>query len=92
MRPPSQSFVSQCRLARSQGADYKKPLNCLMITWLQVPRPMYTGVFGIDWITDTLKTIREEGASRYLGRISQPYVDAAARHLDPGSPAHTPSL
>lgn len=63
-----------------------------MITWLQVPRPMYTGVFGIDWITDTLKTIREEGASRYLGRISQPYVDAAARHLDPGSPAHTPRL
>lgn len=45
-----------------------------------------------SFYTDALKTIREEGVSQYLGRISQPYVDAAARHLDPSSPAITPRL
>lgn len=45
-----------------------------------------------SFYTDALKAIREEGASQYLGRISQPYVEAATRHLDPNSPAHTPRL
>ena len=42
--------------------------------------------------TDALRNIRSEGVSQYLGRISQPYIDAAARHLDPSSPALTPRL
>ena len=46
----------------------------------------------LSFYTDALKTIREEGVSRYLGRISQPYLEAATRHLDPSSPAHTPRL
>ena len=45
-----------------------------------------------SFYTDALKTIREEGVSQYLGRISQPYVDAAARHLHPGSPSLTTGL
>ena len=45
-----------------------------------------------SFYTDSLKAIREEGAPDYLGRISQPYVDAVTRHLDPNSPAITPRL
>ena len=45
-----------------------------------------------SFYTNSLRTIRSEGVSQYLGRISQPYVDAAARHLDPASPTHTPRL
>lgn len=39
-----------------------------------------------------LNDIRSEGVSQYLGRISQPYIEAASRHLDPGIPALTPRL
>ena len=46
----------------------------------------------LSFYTDALRSIRSEGVSRYLGRISQPYVEAAARHLDPSSPAFTPTL
>jgi hypothetical protein len=45
-----------------------------------------------SFYADALKDIRNEGVSQYLGRISQPYVDAATRHLDPNSPALTPRL
>ena len=46
----------------------------------------------LSFYTDALNTIREEGVSQYLGRISQPYVEAATRHFDPATPAHTPRL
>ena len=46
----------------------------------------------VSFYTDALRNIRSEGVSQYLGRISQPYIDAAARHLDPSSPALTPRL
>ena len=46
----------------------------------------------LSFYTDALRNIRSEGVSQYLGRISQPYIDAAARHLDPTSPALTPRL
>ena len=45
-----------------------------------------------SFYTDALAAIRSEGVSAYLDRISQPYVEAATRHLDPGSPAITPRL
>ncbi len=45
-----------------------------------------------SFYTDSLKAIREEGAPAYLGRISQPYLEAVTRHLDPNSPAITPRL
>lgn len=45
-----------------------------------------------SFYAESLNNIRSEGASKYLGRISQPYVDAAARHMDPSSPALTPKL
>ena len=43
----------------------------------------------LSFYTEALRTIREEGVSQYLGRISQPYVEAAAQHLDPGNTSHT---
>ena len=46
----------------------------------------------LSFYTDALRNIRSEGVSPYLGRISQPYIEAAARHLDPSSPALTPRL
>lgn len=46
----------------------------------------------LSFYTEALGAIRSEGVSQYLGRISQPYVDAASRHLDPDSPAQTPRL
>ena len=46
----------------------------------------------VSFYTEALATIRTEGVSQYLGRISQPYVEAATRHLDPGNRAHTPRL
>ena len=45
-----------------------------------------------SFYTDSLRSIREEGVSTYLGRISQPYVEAATRQMDPASPAITPRL
>ena len=45
-----------------------------------------------SFYSDALKSIRAEGVSQYLGRISQPYLEAATRHLDPRSPAITPQL
>ena len=46
----------------------------------------------LSFYTDALRNIRSEGVSQYLGRISQPYIEAATRHLDPSSPALTPRL
>ncbi len=45
-----------------------------------------------SFYTESLKNIRTEGVSQYLGRISQPYIEAASRHFDPSSPALTPRL
>ena len=46
----------------------------------------------VSFYTEALSGIRSEGAPEYLARISQPYVNAATRHLDPGRTAHTPRL
>ena len=45
-----------------------------------------------SFYSEALTAIRKEGVSQYLGRISQPYVEAASGHMDPDSPAHTPRL
>jgi hypothetical protein len=45
-----------------------------------------------SFYADALKDIRNEGVSQYLAHISQPYVEAATRHLSPNSPALTPRL
>ena len=50
------------------------------------------GTHILTFYTDSLGTIRSEGVSQYLARVSQPYVDLAVRHIDPGSTAHTPRL
>ena len=39
--------------------------------------------------TEALDAIRAEGVSQYLGRISQPYIDAATGHLRRGKRTHT---
>ncbi len=41
---------------------------------------------------DSLTTIRTEGAPAYVQRISQPYLEAAGRHLHPGSGTYTQRL
>ncbi len=41
---------------------------------------------------DSLATIRAEGAPAYVQRISQPYLEAAGRHLHPASGTHTQRL
>jgi len=41
---------------------------------------------------DSLAMIRTEGVPAYLQRISQPYLEAAARHLHPSSGTHTQRL
>ena len=46
----------------------------------------------LSFYTDALAAIRREGASEYLARISQPYIEAATDHMDPSRPAHTPRL
>ena len=46
----------------------------------------------LSFYTEALQSIRTEGVSQYLGRISHPYVEAATKHLNPDSPAHTPRL
>ena len=43
----------------------------------------------LSFYTEALNTIRAEGVSSYLGRISQPYVDAATGHLSRGRRTHT---
>ena len=43
----------------------------------------------LSFYTDALNSIRAEGVSSYLGRISQPYVDAATGHLRRGRRTHT---
>ena len=43
----------------------------------------------LSFYTEALATIRAEGVSSYLGRISQPYVDAASSHLKRGRRTHT---
>ena len=43
----------------------------------------------LSFYTDALNVIRTEGVSSYLGRISQPYVDAATSHLKRGRRTHT---
>ena len=45
-----------------------------------------------SFYAESLRTIRSEGAPQYLGRISQPYIEAAMRILDPSTPALTPRL
>ena len=45
-----------------------------------------------SFYSEALTAIRKEGVSQYLGRISQLYMDAAAGHMDPGNPAHTPGV
>ena len=43
----------------------------------------------VSFYAEALSTIRTEGVSQYLGRISQPYVDAATGHLRRGRNTHT---
>ena len=43
----------------------------------------------LSFYAEALNTIRAEGVSSYLGRISQPYVDAATGHLRRGRRTHT---
>ena len=43
----------------------------------------------LSFYTEALSTIRAEGVSQYLGRISQPYVDAATSHLNRNRRTHT---
>ena len=43
----------------------------------------------LSFYTEALNTIRSEGVSSYLGRISQRYVDAATGHLKRGRRTHT---
>ena len=42
-----------------------------------------------SFYTEALDAIRAEGVSSYLGRISQPYVEAASSHLRRGKPTYT---
>lgn len=42
-----------------------------------------------SFYAEALGAIRAEGVSQYLGRISQPYVDAATGHLKRGRRTHT---
>ena len=46
----------------------------------------------LSFYTEALNTIRAEGVSQYLGRISQPYVEAATSHLARGKRTHTRRL
>ena len=46
----------------------------------------------VSFYTEALTSIRTEGVSSYLGRISQPYVDAATGHLNRNRRTHTPRL
>ena len=43
----------------------------------------------LSFYTEALSSIRAEGVSSYLGRISRPYVDAAAGHLKRSRSSHT---
>ena len=43
----------------------------------------------LSFYAEALDAIRKEGVSAYLGRISQPYVDAASGHLKRGRRTHT---
>ena len=43
----------------------------------------------LSFYAEALDTIRAEGVSAYLGRISQPYVEAATGHLRRGKSTHT---
>ena len=43
----------------------------------------------LSFYTEALNSIRAEGVSSYLGRISHPYVDAATGHLKRGRRTHT---
>ena len=43
----------------------------------------------VSFYSEALGAIRAEGVSQYLGRISQPYVDAATGHLSRGRRSHT---
>ena len=43
----------------------------------------------LSFYAEALSTIRAEGVSQYLGRISQPYVDAATGHLKRSRRTHT---
>ena len=46
----------------------------------------------LSFYTEALGAIRQEGVSQYLSRISQPYVEAASRHMAPDNLARTPRL
>ena len=43
----------------------------------------------LSFYAEALDAIRAEGVSQYLGRISQPYIDAATSHLRRGRRTHT---
>ena len=48
-----------------------------------------SSVHVLSFYTEALHSIRNEGVSSYLGRISQPYVEAATGHLRRGRRTHT---
>ncbi|HXG77542.1 MAG TPA: aconitate hydratase [Gaiellaceae bacterium] len=43
----------------------------------------------LDPYTEDLKPLRDEGFGAYARRVGRPYLDAVARHLDPGRPTLT---
>ena len=83
--------------AQMNDAAREQKHSLLAVSTLVAAGAVGAGIqMGSDHIfsfyTDALRNIRSEGVSQYLGRISQPYIEAAARHLDPSSPALTPRL
>src|SRR5262245_24165948 len=43
----------------------------------------------LDPYTQDLRPVRDEGFATYAARVSRPYAEAAARHLDPAQPSRT---
>ena len=101
LRENAESIPSPQRLAevftQLNEAAREQNRSLLVVSTLVAAGAIQAGaqlgsVHVLNFYTEALGAVRREGVSPYLARISQPYVDAASRHLDPASRAHTPRV
>jgi hypothetical protein len=93
--PPPERLAAL--LAELQRAAQQHNRSLLLVSSLIAAGAVQAGIqmghtYLFDYYRQALTTIQQEGLSAYVQRISKPYVEAAARHLDPLRRTHTQRL
>jgi hypothetical protein len=93
---PDAAALAQLFAALQQTAQ-REQRSLLSVSSAVALGAMHAGIqvgntYLFEYYRQALRSIREEGFATYLQRVSRPYAEATARHLDPREPTYTGRL